>query len=426
MVKTGRQNRTGVTVAMLMAAAAIGLTACDTVKSSGVDPIDWYRDLSGDAKNDPQDQAANSKNLKEGSKEPYPNLASVPKQPDNAITKADRDKMAQSLVADRQNAQYTDQQLRAGQNLQAVAPPAPESPASSAPKVATAPPPAPAAASTPPQKTAATRPPAPPTEKMPAVPVPPVKQEVLPAPNQTASANPPPASPVSAPSAASPARSASAPSKPTVQPPAQQVAMAPIVDEKDHAQAQAVKPKADEPKKQAAKPKTDEQKKQQQARVKRGAEPPPEESALRPPAIGTMPTGEESRAAPPPPEEVAAAPPPRTDVDGAKGGTGRSIEIDFAPGPFKARILPADHNRLAEVAKLAQRSNARIRIVGYGGAAGHGDSAEREFQSFNAALDNAKAVGIELAKLGVPASRIDIETKANINSPDRAVIFVER
>lgn len=48
MVKTRRQNRTGVRVAMLMAVAAIGLTACDTVKSSGMDPIDWYRDLSGD------------------------------------------------------------------------------------------------------------------------------------------------------------------------------------------------------------------------------------------------------------------------------------------------------------------------------------------------------------------------------------------
>ncbi len=54
MVKTRRQNRTGVRVAMLMAVAAIGLTACDTVKSSGMDPIDWYRDLSGDSKNDVQ------------------------------------------------------------------------------------------------------------------------------------------------------------------------------------------------------------------------------------------------------------------------------------------------------------------------------------------------------------------------------------
>lgn len=420
MVKTRRQNRTGVKIAMLMAVAAIGLTACDTVKSSGVDPIDWYRDLSGDSKNDVQDKAANSKNLKEGSKEPYPNLASVPKQPDNVITKADRERLARALLADRQNAQYTDQQLRAGQNLQAVAPPAPEAPASARPKVAAAPAPAtvPAAASpsaaapAPTQQTAGVRPAAPRTEKMAAVPVPPpVKQEALPPPNQTAAANPPPA-PASAKAAA--------------QPPAQQVAMAPIVDEKDRAQEQATKPKTEQRKQQqATKPKTEERKKQQQ--VKRGSEPPPEESALRPPSVGAMPIGEEAHSAPPPPEEVAAATPPRSDVDGAKGGgTGRAIQIDFAPGPFKARILPADQNRLAQVAKVAQRDNARIRIVGYGGASGRGDSAEREFQSFNAALDNAKAVGIALAKLGVPANRIDIETKANVDSPDRAEIFVER
>ena len=75
--------------------------------------------------------------------------------------------------------------------------------------------------------------------------------------------------------------------------------------------------------------------------------------------------------------------------------------------------------------KLAERNHARVRVVGYGGAPAAGDLAQREFQSFNAALDNAKAVGIELAKLGVPPSRIDIETVANVNSSDRAEVFVE-
>ncbi len=286
-------------------------------------------------------------------------------------------------MADRQNAQYTDQQLRSGQNLQAVAPPLPETPAAPTPKVAAAPTSAPAPAATPAQKTSAARPVTERTQKMPAVPIAPVKQEVLPPPLQTAAAKP-----VPAPAAAVPSRAAVPPSSA----PAPQVAMAPIVNEKDRAQNQATKSKPDE------------QKKPQHAQVKRGAEPPPAELALRPPAIGGMPAGEEARAAPPPPEEVAAATPPHSDVDGTRSvGTGRAIEINFAHGPFKARILPADRNRLVDVAKLARRNNARVRVIGYGGASGHGDSAEREFQSFNAALDNAKAVGIELAKLGVPA-----------------------
>ncbi|MGH6980628.1 MAG: OmpA family protein, partial [Stellaceae bacterium] len=89
------------------------------------------------------------------------------------------------------------------------------------------------------------------------------------------------------------------------------------------------------------------------------------------------------------------------------------------------RLTSADKNRLAEIAKMVTHNNSRVRIVGYGVAAATGDAAQREFQSFDAALDNAKAVGIELAKMGVPASRIDIETARGANSSDRAEVFVE-
>lgn len=418
MIKKRHRDRFAVKVALLCAVAAIGLTGCGDSKSAGMDPIDWYRDLSGDSKNDIQDKAANSKNLNEGSKEPYPNLASVPKQPENVITKADRDKMAQGLAADRQNAQYTDQQLRAGQNLQAVAPPPPEAPAS---KVAAVPAPAPvpalastrrtaAVASAPASTSASSAPPR-------AAPVTPVKQESLPSPQRTAAANPSPAPASASPAPKTPQMAAAAPRSPAPPPQEQR--------------ADVTSPASPKPKK------DDTRKRQEQ--VKRGSEQAPEESSLRPPSIGVMPEGQEAQQAPPPPvspaapkraarpsrsEEVAEAAPSRSDVESSKGGV-RTIEIKFTPGPFKARILPADHNRLVEVAKLAERNKARVRIVGYGGAPAQGDVAQREFQSFNAALDNAKAVGIELAKLGVPASRIDIETKANVNSPDRAEIFVE-
>jgi hypothetical protein len=416
MVKRRRQHHAGVKMVILMAGAAICLSGCgDDQKSSGVDPIEWYRDLSGDSRNDLKDKAAaNSKNLEQGSKMPYPNLASVPKEPNNAITKADREKMAQSLIADRTNAQYTDEQLRAGQNLEAVAPPLPETPVTTSPKVAAATAttlaaPPPTAAPNPPASATsaaigAAPPPAPTTApKVAAAPAQPVKQEPLPPAPTTSKGQ----QMAAIPSAAPPATERTA----------------------DAAPSPAQPPK-----------KSDAKKKQ----VKRGSEQPPEESSLRSPTIAAMPKGEEAQEPPPPPvdtpsegkraarsprtEEVAAATPTHGDIEAGKSQRdgGQTVEIKFTPGPARDRIPEAERNRLVQVARLVERNNnSRVRIVGYAGAPAQGDKAQREFQSFNAALDNAKAVGIELAKLGVPPSRIDIETKANAGSADRAEIFVE-
>ena len=380
MVHRRRQRHAGVKMVIMMAGAAVGLSGCGGgTKSSGVDPIEWYRDISGESKNDPADKTApNAKNLEQGGKMPFPNLASVPKEPDSALTKADREKMAQSLLADRANAQYTDEELRAGQNMQAVTPPPPPvsmapspnattasaagSPAAAAPKTAAAP----GQGVTQPQSRAAT-----------------------PRGRQTAAI----------PSAAGPARENTAEASP---PPAH-----------------------------AAK-KADARKRQ----VRRGSEQPPQESSLRSPTIGSMPKGAEAREPPPKPvepatprtEEVAAATPVRGALESGKTrrSGGQAVEIRFRSGPFRDRIPEAEHNRLVEVARLVERNNnARVRIVGYGGAAPQGDKAERDFESFDAALGNAKAVGIELARLGVPPNRIDIETKASPSSADRAEIFVE-
>src|SRR6185437_2437553 len=156
MVKKRRGKRAGITSAVLLAAVAIGLSGC----GSGADPIALYRDLSGNSSADAKDKAPNSQNLTQGAKEPYPNLASVPKQPDSALTKVDRDRMAKGLIADRQNAQYTDEQLHAGQDLHAIPPPPPEphvaaTPPKLGPKVAQAAPPSPVAAPAPAPKLAA-------------------------------------------------------------------------------------------------------------------------------------------------------------------------------------------------------------------------------------------------------------------------------
>ncbi len=93
------------------ATALVGLLAlggCSTLDA--VNPINWFRD----SKNDPGADAPNSANLEAGSQEAYPNLASVPPTPTRGLTQAERDALAQGLVADRQNAHYADLQQRAG------------------------------------------------------------------------------------------------------------------------------------------------------------------------------------------------------------------------------------------------------------------------------------------------------------------------
>lgn len=92
-------------------AAMVGMLAlggCSTLDA--VNPINWFRDT----KNDPGADAANSANLEAGSQQPYPNLASVPATPTRGLTQAERDALAEGLVADRQNAHHADLQQRAG------------------------------------------------------------------------------------------------------------------------------------------------------------------------------------------------------------------------------------------------------------------------------------------------------------------------
>src|SRR5215831_4268594 len=90
-------------------------------------PVAAWRDLTGASKNDPNPVTTpNTKNLAAGEASPYPNLATVPPPPTRELTEAELRRLTQSLVADRVNAKYTDQQLRAGT---AAAEPPPVQPA---------------------------------------------------------------------------------------------------------------------------------------------------------------------------------------------------------------------------------------------------------------------------------------------------------
>ena len=311
------------------------------------------------------------------------------------MSKIDRDKLAKDLIADRQNAKYTDEQLAAGQKPSTVALPeravAQEQPAP------------PAAAPGSDQPAAAPPPPRPTAENLPP---------------QTAAAPP---SATAAPATQSVATATS--SKPSAKPKPTRTAMNPPAPASDTASSAA-----------AGKPTATTRS------PKRGAETPPQESSMTPPSPRPMPQGDTLRQAPPSPvaaapsgQQVATADPgaavvasPRPQSrPGRNAVSVQAAEIRFSPGPFRGKILPSDRSQLAQVAQLAKQNNARIRVVGYGGAAAGGDLTQREFQSFDAALDNAKAVAVALTTMGVPAGTIDVETVAQVNARDRAEVFVE-
>jgi outer membrane protein OmpA-like peptidoglycan-associated protein len=123
-----------------MLAASLGLSACSV--PDWANPVGWYRDISGASADDPKADARNTQNLQKGSEDDYPNLASVPPPPTNALSSADREKLRNSLAADRANAKYVE-----GNDQQYV--PSPPTVVPSPPKNAPEPPPPPDTAAAP-------------------------------------------------------------------------------------------------------------------------------------------------------------------------------------------------------------------------------------------------------------------------------------
>lgn len=116
---------TRIWVGAAVAAVALPLAGCEHVPDA-VNPVAWYRDVAGTSQSDAQDvNQRNQQNLEAGSKQPYPNLATVPNAPTIATSTIDRDKLVQGLVADRANAKYNNEELQAGSQLASIAPPPP-------------------------------------------------------------------------------------------------------------------------------------------------------------------------------------------------------------------------------------------------------------------------------------------------------------
>src|ERR1700733_6582237 len=98
MIVRKRLSKCYGTLIALATIAALG--GCSV--PNALNPVAWYRDLSGASKNDALDKdQSNQQNLEAGGKEPYPNLADVPNAPDNALSEKNRDALQKSLAADR-------------------------------------------------------------------------------------------------------------------------------------------------------------------------------------------------------------------------------------------------------------------------------------------------------------------------------------
>src|SRR5215469_3797030 len=131
MARRGRERRPAGS-RLVLSLTALLLAGCSSLPNA-LNPVEWYRGATGADKDDDTGSERNTQNLEAGGKQPYPNLGSVPKPPDTALSAAEREKLQKGLIADRSNARYSDEELRQGRTV----PPLPGEP------------PAPAAAATP-------------------------------------------------------------------------------------------------------------------------------------------------------------------------------------------------------------------------------------------------------------------------------------
>lgn len=326
-------------------ALVIGLAGCTPV-------IEAWRDVSGIAKNDPDpENAPFTRNLAEAEAGPYPNLASVPPPPTRATTAAEREKLTQSLVADR----------AAAEAAAGTRPPvtARARRTSEAPAIAAAPATAPSAATAAPRLAYAG-----PAE-------PSVAVAAAPAPSKTATGKAAAGEPRAGPSQTSRRR------------PGEAAEASPRNSNLEVPELRSL------PEPEAARPAPPPAGVAPAARVPVAVGPPP--AAL----ASVMP------AAPPPVPDLAPPPPPTT----GKQATTR------APGLMTvARLAGAgggrDQAEIAKVAALYKEQPGRVRVVGYAAAPAAGGD---PLASYQAALDRAQTVAKGLAAAGIPASKIQTE-----------------
>jgi outer membrane protein OmpA-like peptidoglycan-associated protein len=381
-------------------ALLLGVAACN--------PVDTWRDLTGVSRNDPDpDTTPNTKNLAAGEASDYPNLATVPPPPARALTAAEREKLAQSLIADRTNARHTDEQLRAGFSPVAAAPPPPPGQPGALPEqVAAAPPPSPT-----PAPSAVPAPSVPagngaagekPGNLLPSLSAGPAgtpraartggKTPAEPGQGLRKQGEPPEPGPVESSLEVPRARAAPEPEQiqpappPPQLPPTPKVATAPPPMPGGLAAGGALAPLP-----------------LPQAKSSAGYEPPP-----APPEV-------------PPTRSAAAGPGKGGAKPPAPIGT-PVAEIKF--GANSTTLTDKDRQTLETVLPVYQQNPGKVRIVGYAGA---GSGAVEQLDSYRTALDRAQAVASALTKTGIPSDKIQVEAapQGENSGESRAEVLLE-
>lgn len=394
-----RSHRRGAGVAqrfVVSAGLVVALASCN--------PIETYRNWRGISANDPNPATTpNTKNLASGEAGSYPNLATVPPPPSQALTTAELDKLTQSLIADRANAKYTSEHLQAQSNEAAAAPPPPPAPPPPTPGAA---PPGAAAA---PSGTAS-------SGAGPAAATPPTAP--------AGSAKPTPAGPgggtASAPSASAGPAAKGARKQPPEPGPMESNLQSPQIASLPQPQPNQPAPPAPG---ELSMPAASGTANATAAGARLPAPPAPQPM---PAAIGSA----QFQPAPPPPK-LAPAAPIRTATAAGKPPKAAPAPIAFAKVADiafprgKTNLSEADRQALDKVLPRYRTKPGLVRVVGY---AGIGASATEQLSSYRAALDRAQAVAKGLAQAGIPASKIAVEaapTGADAG-PGRAEILFEQ
>ncbi|HAT35814.1 MAG TPA: hypothetical protein DCS82_08870, partial [Rhodospirillaceae bacterium] len=429
--------------------------------ASAMNPLNWFdddddkvaskeggttetSDKSGKDKKNPEAQTlrqSDAKRKSRGGKAPstmlygdnrwdksYPKLGDIPDRPtsDAAVKRRiEHKKLAQGLVADSKNAQYTEQVLKARSGVTPPPPAAsPTTPVAakkvSAPSVRP-PAAAPSAASriTPPP----VAPPATPTAT-PAVaarntppPAPAVVRAPIPqaTPAVATRSTRPPAVPVAPPSVAPAAQRIAPPA-----PPPQLASAPPSTGRQAQVPAPAVIPPPPPPSAygvastpQFATPVGLPQ--------PNAAPPSPPTRNFSPPPVPPAYTATPARSAPQPrtvapPPQVAAVPANRVTASRApangRAQYGRQQSVQVATIYFRngsSRLGARDRTVVRDVVAMFHETGGAIRIVGHSsGIAASQGSGQSKFANFKVSLDRANAVAAELIRRGVPAEYIDV------------------
>jgi outer membrane protein OmpA-like peptidoglycan-associated protein len=419
----------------------LALAGCSSVPDA-VNPVEWYRSATGSSSRTSQPNATDAR-IADAQAKASPNLATVPERPTRASTPAERQALTQGLVADRDNAKYTDEDLQPrapAAQAAATSRPAPAAPPPPAPPSVTAAPPPPAApppAAPPPAPVAAPAPPPPAPAAAPTpAPAPAAAAAPAPPPPAAAIAQPvPPPPPPSMPQVAAsppPARTATRPAAPAAPPPvpppppaaAAPRASAPVAPVPPGAPAATAATTVDQIYRQQL------ARSESAVQLRQPAAEPPLPPPAQPRRIGAL--------------QHTARETSRSQVAYVGGNTGvpsMTVQpgepvaaIRFGEG--SARLATADRTTLARVAAMAQELGGRVRIVGHAGRPG-GEGAKSEVADFNLSLDRANAVAQELMKNGLSAERMRVEAvgdaeplvvagSAAAEAPNRrAEIFIE-